>query len=128
MSDNLELILRGADAEAAAADLEAALAGEDAPLSLARRREQLPPSDGYRAIDPVAVTALVLSIPSALLAAWDIADRIRKRAKAQVLKEQAQRLRIERGVECFAITLEGPRALDKLTADQIMELAGRGGG
>jgi len=122
MSKDLEVILRGTQAEAAARELEIALGGDGAPLTLARRPATERDVAGHRALDPVAVTGLLLSIPSALLAVWDLADRIRKRRTAQTLVEQAGRLRIERGVESWVLTLEGPRALDRLTADQLLEL------
>ncbi len=38
--------------------------------------------DDGKAIDPVAVASLVLSVPSAALAVADLADRIRKRRRA----------------------------------------------
>src|SRR4051794_28263125 len=48
--------------------------------------------DDGKAIDPVAVASLVLSIPSAALAVADLADRIRKRRRAADLIDRARQL------------------------------------
>jgi hypothetical protein len=48
--------------------------------------------DDGKAIDPVAVASLVLSIPSAALAVADLADRIRKRRRAADLIDHARQL------------------------------------
>ncbi|MGD0686223.1 MAG: hypothetical protein ABSA03_14035 [Streptosporangiaceae bacterium] len=48
--------------------------------------------DDRKFIDPVSVTALVLSIPSAATAVLDLADRIHKRRRARELIDQAQQL------------------------------------
>jgi hypothetical protein len=118
----LEVMLSGAQADFAAGELESALSAQGAPLSLVRRQATARDLAGHKGVDPLTVTALVLSVPAALLAVWDIADRIRKRPTAQSLIEQAERLRIERGVESWVVTLEGPRALDRLTVDQLLDL------
>jgi hypothetical protein len=119
----LELILNGADAEGAARDLATAL--EDAGLELALR-----PLDGeaaapHKVIDPIAVAALVLSIPAALLAVLDLGDRIAKRRRAKKLIETAGRIRIERRVEVTTITADGARALADLDPDLLLDLVER---
>jgi hypothetical protein len=48
--------------------------------------------ENRRAIDPVSVAAVVLSIPSAALAVLDLADRIHKRRRASELIDHAQQL------------------------------------
>ena len=124
MAKDLELLLRGHGAEAAADELEALLGGAaDAGPGLARRPADTAPTGADKAVDPVAVAALVLAIPSAALAVWDLASRIQGRRKAEQVVEVAQRLRIERGVESFVLTLEGPRALETLDPDRLLELA-----
>jgi len=45
-----------------------------------------------KVIDPISLTALVVSLPSAALAVFDLADRIRKRRRAQELIDQARLL------------------------------------
>ena len=124
VSRELEIILRGAQADFAADELASAFsAAHGAPCSLVRRPATARDMADQKGVDPLAVTALVLSVPSALLAVLDIADRIKKRRTAQSLIEQSERLRIEHGVESWVVTAEGPRALDRLTVDQLLELA-----
>jgi hypothetical protein len=48
------------------------------------------PGDG-KAIDPVSLATLVVSLPSAALAALDLADRIGKRRRAGELIDHARR-------------------------------------
>lgn len=74
-----------------------------------------------RGVDPVAVTSLVVSIPSAMLAVADIADRIRKRRRAGELIERAQQLRAQQAAvrlvcEDRSVDLAG------LTPDQLLDL------
>ena len=49
-----------------------------------------------KGLDPVSLTSLVLSIPSAVLAVQDLADRIRKRRRAKELIDLAQQLASQR--------------------------------
>jgi hypothetical protein len=107
----LEVMLSGAQADFAAGELESALSAQGAPLSLVRRQATARDLAGHKGVDPLTVTALVLSVQAALLAVWDIADRIRKRPTAQSLIEQAERLRIERGVESWVVTHGQPTAV-----------------
>lgn len=125
MTKDLELLLRGPGAEAAA-DALAALLGEGGPgpgVPIARRPADAAAGGRRKAVDPVAVAALVLSIPSAALAAWDLTTRIQARRKAEKVVEAARRLRLETGTDSFVLTLEGPRALDTLDPDRLLELA-----
>ncbi|MBB4715147.1 hypothetical protein ACIQNT_14320 [Streptomyces luteogriseus] len=74
-----------------------------------------------KVVDPISVTALVVSIPSAMLAVADIADRIRKRRRASELIERAQQL----GAQQVAVRLVGEdRSVDlaTLTPDQLLDL------
>lgn len=120
---DLELMLNGADAEGAARDLATAL--DDPELA---RTVQPPDADTAlqrKAIDPVAVAALVMSIPGAVLAALDLADRIAKRRRAKKLIETANRIRIERHVEVLTLTADGPKSLADLEPDALLDLAGQ---
>lgn len=125
MPTHLDLMLRGTQIEAAAAELEAALSAGGAPVSFPRRPVEPMAETPHRAVDPVTVglTALMLSIPSVLLTVLNLADRIGKRKKAQALVETAQRLQIELKVQVVLVTPEGERPLETLTADQLLELA-----
>ncbi|WMD08807.1 hypothetical protein [Streptomyces sp. FXY-T5] len=74
-----------------------------------------------KVVDPISVTALVVSIPSAMLAVADIADRIRKRRRASELIERAQQL----GAQQVAVRLVcEDRSVDlaTLTPDQLLDL------
>jgi hypothetical protein len=51
--------------------------------------------DDAKAIDPISLTALVLSIPSTALAVSDLADRIRKRHRAREVMGKPSRKRME---------------------------------
>ena len=117
---DLELILNGTDAEGAARDLAEVLA--DANPRLAPRPLDTPAAVPHRTIDPVAVSALVLSIPAALLAVLDLADRVGKRRRAKRLIESAARIRIERRVEVMTITADGARPLADLDPDLLLDL------
>jgi hypothetical protein len=120
---DLELILEGAAAADAAHDLVAALA--DASLTLTPRPLDAGAGARHKAVDPVAIAALALSIPATVLAALDVADRIAKRRRVQRLIETAGRIRIERRVEVLTVTAEGARPLAELDADAVLELVER---
>lgn len=72
-------------------------------------------------VDPVAVASLVVSIPSAMLAVADIADRIHKRRRAGALIERAQQLQTQRAA---ARLVREDRSIDiaTLTPDQLLDL------
>lgn len=74
-----------------------------------------------KSVDPVAVTSLVVSIPSAMLAVADIADRIRKRRRASELIEHAQQLQAQ---QVAALLVREDRSVDlaTLTPDQLLDL------
>jgi hypothetical protein len=117
---DLELVLRGPDAEGALAPLAAALA--DAGVTLRARPLSTAGTAADKAIDPVAVAAVLVSIPSAVLAVLDVADRIAKRRRAKELVAAARRLHVERRVEVLAVTLEGPVALADMDPDAVLDL------
>ncbi|MFC9261325.1 hypothetical protein ACFT25_16095 [Streptomyces hydrogenans] len=74
-----------------------------------------------KGVDPVAVTALLLSVPSAVLAVTDIADRIRKRRRAGELIERARQLSTE---QTTARLVRADHSVDlaTLTSDQLLDL------
>ena len=76
--------------------------------------------DDDKAIDSVAVAALVLSIPSAALAVLDLADRIPKRRRAKELIDHAQQLAAQQVTICV---MSRSRAVElrTLTPDQLLE-------
>ena len=50
------------------------------------------PEMARKILDPIALAALIVSIPGAVLAVSDLVDRIRKRRKAHAVIEVARRL------------------------------------
>lgn len=74
-----------------------------------------------KAVDPVALASLVLSIPSAALAVQDLADRIRKRSRAKELIDHAQHLAAQQ-VTVTLITGNRAVELHALTPDQLLDL------
>lgn len=122
-SRQLELIIEGHDAQAAADELAAEVEGfgEEAK---ARSVEPDQASEvARRAIDPVSVAALILAVPGTILAVMDIADRIKKRRRATRLLERAQQIRVARKVEIQVVTKDGAKTLDGLTPDDLLDLA-----
>ncbi|HME23577.1 MAG TPA: hypothetical protein VKI44_20005 [Acetobacteraceae bacterium] len=121
----LRFVLGGSDADAAAAALIEALEGGDGVKATTSPVPSLP--DGERKlIDPISLAALIVAIPGAVLAAWDIVDRIRKRRKAHAVVETARRLRAERQVETWLLTADAtPRAVADLDADGLLDLVAK---
>ena len=81
--------------------------------------------DTGKTIDPVAVTSLIVSIPSAALAVLDLADRIAKRRRATQLIDHAQHLTAQH----ITLTLTIPARtieLATLTPDQLLDLITNG--
>ena len=76
---------------------------------------------GDKVIDPVALAALFVSIPSAALAVADLADRIRKRRRASDLIEQARALAARR--VAVSLMLGDDRVeIASLDPDRLLEL------
>lgn|SRR5690349_1068394 len=73
-------------------------------------------------IDPVSIAILVMSIPPAVLAVRDLADRIGKRRRAKELIDQAQQLAAQQ-VTIYLITSDRTVELSTLTPDQLLDLA-----
>ena len=120
----LEFAVSGPEATTAAEALEAVLARELAIRP--ERRMVLPERTGTeKAVDPVALGALILAIPGAILAVVDLVERMQKRKKAEAVIEQAKQLIINGNVS-ITMTINGnavPVPLQALTADKLLELA-----
>ena len=69
----------------------------------------------------MALASLVLSIPSAALAVQDLADRIRKRRRAQELIDHAQHLATQQ-VTVTLISDSHTAELHTLSPDQLLDL------
>jgi predicted nicotinamide N-methyase len=76
---------------------------------------------GGKAIDPVSVAMLVVSIPSAAPAAVDLSDRIHKRRRAKELIDRAQQLAAQDVTVCV-MSPGRPIELSALTPDQLLDV------
>ena len=70
----------------------------DRSLDVKIEKPEALPEASRKAVDPIAVASLILSIPPFILAVVDLADRIEKRRRAQKLIAGANRLQTERKV------------------------------
>ncbi|WP_372667917.1 hypothetical protein [Amycolatopsis kentuckyensis] len=80
-----------------------------------------PARENEKSVDPVALAALIVSIPSAALAVTDLTDRIRKRRRAQSLIDKI-RNDLDGNITLTLITDDGPRHLSELNPDQLLDL------
>ena len=118
----LSFVLAGTDTTGAADTLIAALDGGDGIKATTTPAPALPEVE-RRVLDLIAMATLIVSIPGAALAVWDIVDRIRKRRKAQAVIDTAQRLRSERQIETYLLAAhQTPRAVADLDADKLLDL------
>lgn len=72
-------------------------------------------------IDAVSLTALAVSLPSAALAVVDLADRIRKRRRAQELIDHARQLAAQ-NTAVFLMVQQCPVEITALDPDQLLDL------
>jgi hypothetical protein len=78
--------------------------------------------DLRKLIDPISITALIVSLPSAALAVADLADRIRKRRRAQVLIDCANSLRNTHRTRVYVLTPTEVAPLDGMSSDRLLEI------
>jgi hypothetical protein len=121
---DFRIFIDGDDAHAVADEL-AILLGEGERSGIVSRSVILSGADETsKTPDPITLASLMLAIPAAAVAAVNIADRVRKRDKAQKLTVTATRLRRENRV---TITVVGPDgttwSLDRIEADTVLEIA-----
>ncbi len=74
-----------------------------------------------RVIDPVSLTALIVSLPSVTLAVLDLADRIRKRRRAKELIDHARRLATRR-ISVYVMSQRMPVEVSGLDPDTLLDL------
>jgi hypothetical protein len=111
--------------EAARRDLEALVVGWGHEVAVAPstvRGTSGDTRDDETQLDPVSVTAMVLSIPSAALAVADQANRIHNRRRAQQLIDRANQL-ADRQVTVYLVSDDRPIDLTAAGADQLLSLA-----
>ena len=123
MANTLKVLVRGDASEEGVRALESLWASFGDESTVQREKLDDLPEDARKAIEPISLAALILSIPSAALAVWDLADRIKKRRRAQTLIDEAKRLQVEKKVKTYLVTFEGPKRLNDMTADQVVDLA-----
>lgn len=120
MSD-LRLRVEGPNAETIAAEVAVAV---EAELGTAPARTAVAPRSGERErADPVAVAALVIAIPGAVLQAMDLAERVRLREKLERLLGRLRAL--GGGAEVRVETPGGLKGVGQATADDLIEAAGK---
>lgn len=109
MGATIQFRVTGPDATKAAAELEALLRAELAcePVRTSETPATATPGNVVRGGDPLAVAALVLSIPTALLAVTDLAQRIELVAKLRRLAEWASKRRSAYGTRVEVLPGEG---------------------
>ena len=78
--------------------------------------------DDGKIIDPVSIATLVMSIPPAVLAVRDLADRIHKRRRATELIDDAQQLAAQHVTVCL-VSPSRTVELRTLPPDQLLDLA-----
>lgn len=112
------------DAAAEAADkFKAAVAEFGSGLDVIQAGEAA--ADGRKAIDPIALASLIVSIPAFVLAVMDLKDRIEKRRRAQKLIDSAKRIQAEQKVEIRLLVENVASPLDKITPDLLIEIANK---
>ena len=122
---DLELRVEGPDAERIAAELAQVL---EAELGTRPQRSSpgAPPSPALtRGTDPLAVAAIVLAVPGALLAATDLAQRLELKAKIDRLLAWVRGKVPEGTPNRIEVVDEDGRArrLDQAGAEEVMEIA-----
>ncbi len=121
---DLRIIVDGDAANEAADQLTAILREGEEPGVVSRSVASAVPDGTHKTVDPIALVGVILAIPSAVLAVMDLADRLRKRGKAQKLTAAANRLRREKRVTITVVAPDGTTwSLDRLEADTVLEIA-----
>jgi hypothetical protein len=117
----LKFVLAGNEADVAATAFVSAL-GPEGDEARREKVTEMPDAD-RKVIDPISLAALILSIPSAVLAVIDIADRLAKRRKAQAIIDAAKKAKTEQQVDIYMLTSDQtPQSVANLMPDQLLDL------
>jgi hypothetical protein len=119
----ITFVLDGKSPAAAEADFTAVLRGFDPGIEVRTQERAALPEIARKALDPISLAALIVSIPSVVLAVLDLADRIEKRRRARKLVEEAKRLRAERQVIVYVMRGAVAKSLDDLDPDDLLDTA-----
>jgi hypothetical protein len=112
----IEIRLSGADASALAAPAEELL--RTIATTEPEQRKPIDPQEISKG-DPVAVTALILSIPSAILATMDIVERAKVVERIRTL---LQKIKSANATATLQTDNEPPLDLKDATEDEVMDL------
>jgi hypothetical protein len=120
----LKFVLAGEKADVVATALVSAL-GPEGDEARREKVTEMPDAD-RKVIDPISLAALILSIPSAVLAVMDIADRLNKRRKAQAVIDAAKQAKAEQKVDIYLLTADQtPETVADLTPDRLLDLVAK---
>lgn len=115
----MNLYLEGEAAETAARAL-AHFFDEEFGIITNRAAIQAQPAPGRRA-DPVAIAALVLSVPGAVLATMDLAERVRLKEKIARLIALCRRQKEDSGTIVRLETATGLHDVAELAPDAVLD-------
>lgn len=122
------LEIRGQNAAQAEQELQALFEAELGERA-ARLEAPAAAERGATRSDPVAVAALILAIPSAILATMDLAQRLKLKQRVDRLLDWARSKRAaDPGIELTLVTSDG-RALplDRAEAGEVLDALAKGG-
>jgi hypothetical protein len=120
----LKFVVAGNQSDLAATALVSAFGPEGVEV---RRQRTAEVSDAERkVVDPISLAALILSIPSAVLAVIDIADRLKKRRKAQAVIDAAKQAQAEQQADIYLLTVDQTaQPVADLEPDQLLDLVAK---
>jgi hypothetical protein len=126
MSGDIIIRVEGEDA-AAVAETLAQIAEQQLSTPL-RLKPDLPPSPrpggpGDRVVDPISLAAMILAIPPAALAVWDIAKRIEARRKAAALLDAWRTPSLSARVKITVETPQGAVPLERMSVEMLLASA-----
>src|SRR5271165_4436802 len=121
---NLQIVISGTNADAAADQMTPLLGEGEASGTVTRVASSELPETTRKIIDPLSLAAVILAVPGAVLAVFDVVDRIRKRRKAEALIEQSKQLTLQYQVQIMVVNASGEAlTLEHLTPDQLLAIA-----
>lgn len=120
---NITMVVQTTDLDGTARALAAELQDWDGDITTRQVNPGEVPDEVRKAVDPVAVASLIISLPAAALTVLDLADRIRKRRRAESLIKRAKELRVANDTVAFVLTSGTSVALDTISADELLDMA-----